>query len=107
MDDNLWLYKDQNGVVRLTKCKCKCVLMEGILNGKSLDPFKPNKKMKNYNNFYYESLNEALQKIYDYEVNINKHAVTAHNDYDIVFRLLGNNNYEPFVKKRDEILAAM
>lgn len=107
LDDNLWLYKDQNGVVRLTKCKCKCVLMEGILNGKSLDPFKPNKKMKNYNNFYYESLNEALQKIYDYEVNINKHAVTAHNDYDIVFRLLGNNNYEPFVKKRDEILAAM
>ena len=28
-------------------------------------------------------------------------------DYDIVFRLLGKNKYEPFVQKRDEMLAAM
>ena len=50
---------------------------------------------------------EALQKIYDYEVNTNKHAVIAPIDYDIVFRLLGKNKYEPFVQKRDEMLAAM
>lgn len=70
-------------------------------------PFKPNKRMQNYNNFYYASLDEALQKIYDFEVNTKKHAVTAHNDYDIVFRLLGKNFYEPFVQKRNEILASM
>lgn len=81
--------------------------MEGILNGTNLNPFKPNKKMRNYKDFYYISMDEALQKIYDYEVNIQRHAVVAHSDYDIVFRLLGKNSYEPFVKKRDEILATM
>ena len=39
--------------------------------------------------------------------NTKKHAVAAHNDYDIVFRLLGKNFYEPFVQKRNEILASM
>lgn len=53
----------------MTKCNCKCVLMEGKLNGNILPPFKPNKRMQNYNNFYYASLDEALQKIYDFEVN--------------------------------------
>ena len=107
LNDNLWLYKDKNGTVHLTKCNCKCVLMEGMLNGKSLDSFKPNKKMNTYNNFCYNSLDEALQKIYDYEVNSNNYAVIAHNDYDIVFRQLGKNQYEPFVQKRDEELADM
>lgn len=107
LDDNLWLYKDKNGFVHLTKCNCKCVLMEGMLNNISLAPFTPNKKMKNYNKFCYTSLDDALQKIYDYEVNINKRVVVAHNDYDIVFKLLGKNLYEPFIKKRDEILATM
>lgn len=107
LNDNLWLYKDKNGTPHLTKCNCKCVLMEGILNGKSLDSFKPNKKMNNYNNFCYNSLDEALWKIYEYEVNINKYAVNAHDDYDIVFRQLGKNQYEPFVQKRDEQLADM
>ena len=107
LDDNIWVYKDKNGAAHLTKCNCKCVLMEGKLNGNILPPFKPNKRMQNYNNFYYASLDEALQKIYDFEVNTKKHAVTAHNDYDIVFRLLGKNFYEPFVQKRNEILASM
>ena len=107
LDDNLWVYKDKNGAAHLTKCNCKCVLMEGKLNGNILPPFKPNKRMQNYNNFYYASLDEALQKIYDFEVNTKKHAVAAHNDYDIVFRLLGKNQYEPFSQKRNEILASM
>ena len=63
--------------------------------------------MNNYNNFCYNSLDEALWKIYEYEVNINKYAVNAHDDYDIVFRQLGKNQYEPFVQKRDEQLADM
>lgn len=107
LDDNLWLYKDKNGDAYLTKCNCKCVHMEGILDGKSLEPFKPNKKMKSYKNFYYASLDEALQKVYDYETNTNKHPVTAHVDYDIVYRELGNNRYEPFTQRRDEILTKM
>lgn len=69
LDDNIWVYKDKNGAAHLTKCNCKCVLMEGKLNGNILPPFKPNKRMQNYNNFYYASLDEALQKIYDFEVN--------------------------------------
>lgn len=107
LDDNLWLYKDKEGTAHLTKCHCKCVLMEGTLNGAMLNACKPNDKMKIYKKFCYTSLDEALQKIYDYEVNTNKHAVIAPIDYDIVFRLLGKNKYEPFVQKRDEMLAAM
>lgn len=107
MDDNLWLYKDKDGTAHLTKCNCKCVLMEGTLNGAMLNVCKPNEKMKIYKKFCYSSLDEALQKIYDYEVNVNKHAVIADTDYDIVFRLLSKNKYEPFVQKRDELLAAM
>ena len=107
LDDNLWLYKDRNGDARLTRCSCRCVLMKGILNGESLNHFKPNKGMGIYNNFCYVSLDEALQKIYDYEVNVNKHPVTAHVDYDIVYRELGNNRYEPFTQRRDEILTKM
>lgn len=106
-DDNLWLYKDKNRDIHLTKCNCKCVLMEGKLNGTSLASFKPNKRMSSYNNFCYASLDEALQKIYDYEVNTNGHAVVAHANYDIVFRLLGNDNYEPFAQKINEILTNM
>ena len=81
--------------------------MKGILNGESLNHFKPNKGMGIYNNFCYVSLDEALKKIYDYEVNANKHPVTAHVDYDIVHRELGNNRYEPFTQRRDEILTKM
>lgn len=107
VDDNLWLYKDKDGTAHLTKCNCKCVLMEGTLNGAMLDACKPNEKMNIYKKFCYTSLDEALQKIYDYEVNVNKHAVIAHTDYDIVFRLLSKNKYEPFVQKRDELIATM
>lgn len=107
LTDNLWLYKDEKGTAHLTKCNCKCVLMEGTLNGAMLNACKPNEKMKIYKKFCYSSLDEALQNIYDYEVNTNKRAVLAHTDYDIVFRLLGKNKYEPFVQKRDEMLASM
>lgn len=107
LDDNLWLYKDKHGTAHLTKCNCKCVLMEGMLNGTMLNACKPNEKMKIYKKFCYSSLDEALEKIYDYEVNTNKHAVIAHTDYDIVFKILSKNMYEPFVKRRDEILAAI
>lgn len=40
------------------------------------------------------------RKYMTFEVNTKKHAVTAHNDYDIVFRLLGKNFYRTFVQKQ-------
>lgn len=107
LEENLWLYKNEQGIQHLTRCSCRCVLMKGMKDGAELENFIPNKKMACYNNFCYTSLDEALQKIYDYEVNINRHAVVAHTDYNIVFRQLGPNIYQPFILKRDELLAEM
>lgn len=107
LEDNLWVYKDKAGTAHLTDCNCKCVLMEGVLNGKPLDSYRPNKKMKKYKSFCYLSLDEALQKIYDFEVNTNHHAVKAHVNYDIVFWLLGKSTYEPLAQTKDKLLAVM
>lgn len=103
LEDNMWLYKDKAGVAHITDCQCRCVRIEGTENGVVLNPFSPNQNKS----FCYTSLDDALQKIYDYEVNAKNHAVTKHTDYDIVFRLLNKNMYEPFIQKRNEILAAM
>lgn len=107
LEDNLWIYKDGTGIQHLTKCSCHCVLIKGTKDGAVLSDFIPNKKMDIYSNFCYTSLDEALQKIFNYEFNIKKHAVVAHTDYNIVYRMLGQNRYEPFIQKRDEILAEM
>ncbi|MCR5064922.1 MAG: recombination protein RecF [Bacteroidales bacterium] len=81
LEDNLWLYKDDAGNPKITNCKCKMVLMDGEENGRKLLTYKPssNTKMK------YESLDEALQQIYDFEVNSNHHNVVPSTDYDNVF----------------------
>ena len=81
LDDNLWLYKDKAGNVALTDCKCKMIYMEGVENGTPLKPFNPSGNTR----FKYVSLDEALQQIYDYEVNTKHHDVVAGKDYDIVF----------------------
>ena len=67
----------------------------------------PHEKMKIFKNFCYSSLDDALQKIYDHEVNKNHHAVVVHTDYDIVFKICNRFVLEPFTQKRDELLAAM
>lgn len=107
LEDNMWLYKDNIGAAHISDCQCRCVHMEGTEKGVDLDPCSPNEKMKIYKSFCYTSLDDALKKIYDYEVNTKKHAVVAHTDYEIVFRLLGRNKYESLTHKREELLAVM
>ena len=106
-DDNVWAFKDENGVGYFTKAACHCVHMEGVHNGKKLKPISPNEEMAIFENFCYNSLDEALQKIFDYEVNNQHHPVEAHNDYDIVFKVSGHTVLEPFAQKRDEVLATI
>lgn len=107
LEDNIWLYKDYSGAAHITDCQCRCVHMEGTEDGVALIPCSPNKKMKIYKSFCYTSLDDALQKILDYEVNHNHHAVMAHIDYDIVFLKKAKNMYEPFIQRRNELLAVM
>ncbi len=56
--------------------------------------------------FMYNSLDDALQKIYDYKVNVIHHPVQPHNDYDIVLRTLGQGKVECITVRRDSLLAA-
>ena len=107
LEDNMWLYKDEAGIAHITDCRCRCVHMEGTENGVLLKPFSPNQKMKFFKSFCYTSLDDALQKIFDFEVNHNHHPVTAHTDYNIVFQMKAKNKYEPFIQRRNELLAAM
>ncbi len=55
--------------------------MEGVENGTILQPFHPTRTMTK---FQYSSIDDALNKIFYYEVNVLQHVVVAHNDYDIV-----------------------
>ena len=63
--------------------------------------------MEIYDQFCYESLDDALQKIYDHEVNINKNTVEAHQDYDIVSQIKKGGAREALIIRRDELLARM
>ena len=103
LEDNLWVYKGTTGNVLLTGGKCRTVYMKGVEAGTPLKPFAPNKRMKIYKDFCYISLDDALQKIYDYEVNNRNHAVVGQNDYDIVFCSNGNDKYEPISIRRDKL----
>ena len=107
LEDNMWLYKDEAGIAHITDCRCRCVHMEGTENGVLLKPFSPNQKMTFFKSFCYASLDDALQKIFDYEVKHKHHPVTAHTDYNIVFQMKAKNKYEPFIQRRNELLAAM
>ena len=107
LEDNMWLYKDEAGIAHITDCRCRCVHMEGTENGVLLKPFSPNQKMTSSKSFCYTSLDDALQKIFDHEVKHNHHLVTAHTDYNIVFQMKAKNKYEPFILRRNELLAAM
>lgn len=103
LDDNLWLYKDAAGNAKLTACKCKTILMEGELNGVELDRFYPSGNT----HFKYESLEDAMQQIYDYEMNSKHHNVVAGNDYDIVFFCEDLKVKKCIQLKRNALFAAM
>ena len=107
LEDNIWVYKDAVGNFFFTGGKCRMVYMKGTKDGVQLKPFAPNVNMDKYKDFCYTSLDDALNKIYDYEVNIQRHAVVAHKDYDIVFYSSGNNVEESITIIRDKILAEM
>ncbi len=80
-----------------TVAKCRMIYMEGINNGINLHPFHPTKNMTK---FQYTSLDDALQKIFEYEVNTLHHGVIAHNDYDIV-NVVKNGSTECITIRRD------
>lgn len=103
LDDNLWLYKDAAGNAKLTACKCKTILMEGELNGVELDRFYPSGNTR----FKYESLEDAMRQIYDYEINSKHHNVVAGNDYDIVFFCEDLKVKKCIQLKRNALFAAM
>lgn len=107
LDDNIWIYKDEVGNVQLIGGKCKMVYMKGVKNGVELEPFAPNKKMRNFNNFCYESLDDALRKIFTYETNVKSNLVVAHNNYDIVYQSKGNTVGIPINIRREQLLANM
>lgn len=107
LEDNVWLYKDAAGNGHLTDAACRCVHMEGVENGQPLKPISPNKGMRIFKDFCYTSLDDALAKIYDFEVNHLHHAVVAHNDYDIVHKMCNRFVYESFKQKKDELFATL
>ena len=107
LEDNMWLYKDDEGAAHITDCQCRCVHMEGTKDGVGLKPFSPNDRMNIFKSFCYTSLDDALQKILDFEVNHEHHAVTVHSDYDIVFQMRAKNMYEPFIQRYNELLMSM
>lgn len=106
-EENVWLYKDKFGNGHLTDAACRCVHMEGEKNGQPLRPCSPNKDMRIFKSFCYTSLDDSLTRIYDFEVNNLHHAVMAHSDYDIVYKMCSRILCVPFKRKRDELLAAM
>lgn len=103
LEDNMWLYLNDVGTAQITDCQCRCVHMEGMENGIALKSYSPNEA----EHFCYTSLDDALQKIFDFEVNQKHHTVAAHTDYDIVFLMKAKDMYEPFIKRRSDLLTAM
>ena len=103
LDDNLWLYKDNAGNAKFADCKCRIKYMDGEENGKALKPFIPSKKT----HFNYTSLDDALLRIYDHEVNTMHHAVVACTDYDKVFYVKEMRVKTCIQIRRNELLAEM
>jgi hypothetical protein len=79
-------------------------LMEGEKYGAKLAPFIPSRKTI----FNYPSIDEALQQIYDHEVNSKHNDVQPCTDYDKVFFTREKKVTTTCIReRRDEILAAM
>lgn len=104
LEDNLWLYKDAVGQKKFTTCQCRTYYMEGWDHGTTLTPCKI---PPGISKFTYSTLDDALQTIYNFEVNNLHHPVVAHNDYDIVFVVKGKNMQECIKVRRDALWAQM
>lgn len=101
--ENLWLFKDDAGNVRLADCKCKMIYMEGEENGVALTPYPVSRNTK----MRYTSLDDALQQVYDYEVNVKNHNVIPSVDYDIVFTCEKMKVKKCIQVRRDALLRQM
>lgn len=104
LEDNMWLYKDATGVGKISSGKCRTCYMEGWSNGAVL---KPCGIGPGATKFSYKSLDEGLKKIYDYEVNNNRHNVVAHHEYDIVDRIVSKVGRECLKLRIGQLLAGM
>ena len=104
LDEHMWVYRDASNNFVLSKCPCRLIGMNGNKQGIALSPFYPSRKDKR---FIYSSLDDALNKIYDFERNDNHHNVIPHNDYDIVYRSVSQSNLEPLVDRRNEVVRRM
>ena len=103
LEENLWLYKDTVGNPKFTDCKCRLVYVEDEENGIKLPPFTPS----NNTHHKYDSLDEALQKIYDHVANTKNHNVVQNVDYNIVY-FCDKRKVKKCIKlKRDSLLAQM
>ena len=80
------------------------IYMEGWDHGTTLTPCKI---PPGISKFTYSTLDDALQTIYNFEVNNLHHPVVAHNDYDIVFVVKGKNMQECIKVRRDALWAQM
>ena len=101
--ENLWLYKDNAGNAKLADCKCKMIYMEGEENGVALTPFQASRNTK----MRFTSLDDALQQIYDHEVNVKNHNVIPSVDYDIVFTCEEKKVKKCLRIRRDALLRQM
>lgn len=103
LNENLWLFKDNGGNAKLTDCKCKIVYIEGEENDKTLPAFRASRNTK----LKYASLDDALQQIYDHEVNFENHPVIPNADYDIVFTCEDMKVKTCIQRRRDALLQLM
>lgn len=104
MEENVWLYKDSVGNIHLTDGHCRTYYMEGWLNGTYLGNSRIAPRIMK---FEYTSLEEGLQKILIHEVNNMGHNVVAHNNYDIVERIIRTGVNEPLQVRMGQLSAAM
>ena len=104
LEDNLWLYKDGVGQAHFTECACRAVHLEGIQNGVALQPFSPKPSDPR---FTYKSLDDALQKLFEFETTVNMNQVEAYHDYDNVYLTLGRNVWEAITLRRGRLMREM
>ncbi len=104
MEENVWLYKDANGNVLLTDGHCRTYYMEGWSNGAYLGSRRIRPGIMR---FEYSSLEDGLQRIFDHEINDMNNQVVAHNNFDIVERIIRKGVNECIQVRIGQLLAVM
>ena len=104
MEENIWLYKGAAGNAQLTDGKCRTYYMEGWLNGAYLgySQIRPG-----IMRFEYTSLNDGLQSIRHHEIHDKHYNVVAHNNYDIVERIIRRGVNERLQVRIGQLMANM